>query len=64
MNLESVDKKFVLPKSIDLKNDFTPPTYDEWKKVVEKDLKGLPFEKLITKILAETFYRFFNGAII
>lgn len=51
MNLESVDKKFELPKSIDLKNDFTPPTYDEWKKVVEKDLKGLPFEKLITKTI-------------
>jgi len=44
-------KNFELPKSIDLKSDFTPPTFDEWKNTVQKDLKGLPFEKLITKTI-------------
>lgn len=34
----------------DLRQDFTPPTYDEWRQVVDRDLKGVPFEKkLITK---------------
>lgn len=33
-----------------LKDMFPPVGYDEWKAVVEKDLKGVPFEKkLITK---------------
>jgi len=34
----------------DLKNDFAVPSYKDWKKQVEKDLKGESFdEKLITK---------------
>lgn len=39
-----------LPEKLNLKKDFPEITYDEWKKVVEKDLKGQPFDKkLITK---------------
>ncbi len=39
-----------LDKELNLRNDFTPPTLDEWKKVVEKDLKGASYEKkLVTK---------------
>ncbi len=39
-----------LPEKFSLKDDFPVTTYDEWKAVVEKDLKGVPFEKkLITK---------------
>lgn len=51
MTNNSSDKKLELPNSIDLGKDFPPPTYDEWKKKVEKDLKGLPFEKLITRTI-------------
>jgi methylmalonyl-CoA mutase len=52
MNNESSDKRLELPKSIDLQKDFPPPTYDEWKAKVEKDLKGASFEKkLITKTI-------------
>lgn len=29
--------------------DFPIPTYDEWRKAVEKSLKGAPFSKLLTK---------------
>lgn len=39
-----------LPKELNLKKDFEPPSYEQWREVVEKDLKGVPFEKkLITK---------------
>lgn len=39
-----------LPEKFSLRDDFPYPTYEEWKAVVEKDLKGVPFEKkLITK---------------
>lgn len=39
-----------LPDKLNLKKDFPEVSYDEWKKVVEKDLKGQPFDKkLITK---------------
>lgn len=39
-----------LEKDVNLKGTFSPPTFDEWRKVVENDLKGVPFEKkLITK---------------
>jgi methylmalonyl-CoA mutase len=35
-------------------NDFTPPTYEEWRTAAEKSLKGAPFEKkLITKTYEE-----------
>jgi len=39
-----------LPEKFSLKDDFPITTYEEWKAVVEKDLKGVPFEKkLITR---------------
>ncbi|WP_337866807.1 methylmalonyl-CoA mutase family protein [Ignavibacterium sp.] len=39
-----------LEEKPDLKKDFRIPTFDDWKKQVEEDLKGEPFEKkLITK---------------
>lgn len=37
-----------LPDEFSLKDDFPVPDFMEWLKVVEKDLKGVPFEKLIT----------------
>ncbi|VAX27233.1 Methylmalonyl-CoA mutase small subunit, MutA [hydrothermal vent metagenome] len=40
-----------LEKTFTLLDDFTPPTYDEWKEKVLADLKGKPFEKLQTKII-------------
>ncbi len=50
MNNET--NKFELPKSINLKDDFPSPTYDEWKEKVVKDLKGASFEKkLVTKTI-------------
>ena len=39
-----------LPEKLNLRQDFPEVSYEEWKKVVEKDLKGQPFDKkLITK---------------
>lgn len=39
-----------LSNNLNLSQDFKPVTYEEWKKIAEIDLKGLPFEKkLITK---------------
>lgn len=39
-----------LDKKLNLREMFTPPTYEEWRAVVDKDLKGVPFEKkLVTK---------------
>jgi len=39
-----------LSDKLNLKKDFPYTSYDEWKSAVEKDLKGVPFEKkLITK---------------
>lgn len=39
-----------LPKELNLKDDFETPSYEKWREVVDKDLKGVPFEKkLITK---------------
>lgn len=39
-----------LDKKLNLREMFTPPTYEQWREVVEKDLKGVPFEKkLVTK---------------
>ncbi|HET55074.1 MAG TPA: methylmalonyl-CoA mutase, partial [Ignavibacteria bacterium] len=39
-----------LPKELNLKKDFESPSYKQWREVIEKDLKGVPFEKkLVTK---------------
>ena len=43
-----------LSEKLNLRNDFPETTIEEWKKVVEIDLKGVPFEKkLITKTYEE-----------
>jgi methylmalonyl-CoA mutase len=34
-------------KELNLGNDFTPPTYEEWKAAAEASLKGVPFEKAL-----------------
>jgi len=48
MNNDFSDVK--LESELRLKDDFTPPTYEEWKEVVNIDLKGADFDKkLITK---------------
>lgn len=47
-NNEMEDLK--LSKDLSLNSEFTPPSFAEWKKQVEKDLKGAPYEKkLVTK---------------
>ncbi|MCI0474465.1 MAG: acyl-CoA mutase large subunit family protein, partial [Ignavibacteria bacterium] len=39
-----------LSDKLNLKNDFPESGFDEWKKIAESDLKGVPFDKkLITK---------------
>lgn len=39
-----------LSERLNLREDFAPPTYESWREVVDKDLKGAPFEKkLVTK---------------
>ena len=40
-----------LEETFTLLDDFTPPTYEEWKEKVIADLKGKPFEKLQTKTI-------------
>lgn len=34
-----------LPKALSLSSDFTPTSYEEWKSIAEKELKGADFEK-------------------
>lgn len=41
-----------LPDNIDLLKDFNELNYEEWKKFVEKELKGIPFEK---KLINKTY---------
>lgn len=41
-----------LEQELNIRKEFPVPTYDEWKAVVEKDLKGEPFEK---KLLTKTY---------
>ncbi len=40
-------KKVKLDKEFKLSDDFPVPSYDEWRKKVEEDLKGATFEKLL-----------------
>jgi len=48
MSLET--KKKTLDDKLNLKKEFTPPTFEEWKSKVEAELKGASYEKkLITK---------------
>jgi methylmalonyl-CoA mutase len=41
--------KLKLEKELNLDNDFSPPTEEEWKTAVEESLKGASFEKLVTQ---------------
>jgi methylmalonyl-CoA mutase len=46
----NINENIEIKKELNLKKDFTPPTFDEWKQKVEVDLKGALFEKkLVTK---------------
>ncbi len=50
MSEEIPTENFKLEPELKLKSEFTPPTFEEWKTQVEKDLKGASYEKkLITK---------------
>ena len=40
-----------LPNKLELNKNFHPPTFEEWKEKVEKDLKGKAFERLITETI-------------
>lgn len=46
------DKKFQLEGELELRNEFSIPTYDEWKKAVENELKGADFQK---KMFTKTY---------
>ena len=40
----------MLPETFTLKDDFPPATYEQWRALVEADLKGAPFEqKLVSR---------------
>jgi methylmalonyl-CoA mutase len=41
--------KIKLEKELNLANDFSPPTTEEWKTSVEESLKGASFENLVTQ---------------
>lgn len=48
------DSKITLDKEPALAADFSPPSYEEWKKTAEEHLKGVPFEKaLVTRTYEE-----------
>ncbi|WP_425395651.1 methylmalonyl-CoA mutase family protein [Aeoliella sp.] len=42
----------MLDTELNIKKDFPPVAYEAWREVVEKDLKGAPFEK---KLITRTF---------
>lgn len=46
----SEERNRLLDKEFSILNDFEPPSYEEWKALVENDLKGASFDKkLVTK---------------
>ena len=50
MSEEIPAKEFKLDTNLNLNSEFSPPTFEEWKAQVEKDLKGASYEKkLITR---------------
>jgi len=50
MSEEIPTENFGLDKDLNLGSEFSPPSFEEWKAQVEKDLKGASYEKkLITK---------------
>ena len=55
-----------VPEDLRLAADFAPASYDEWRKLVEGVLKGLPFERLVGKtydgLKIDPIYRRAHGA--
>ena len=52
----NINENIKIKKELNLKEDFTPPTFEEWKAKVETDLKGASFEKkLITKTYEDIY---------
>ena len=50
MSEEIPTGEFKLDKNLNLSSEFSPPTFEEWKAQVEKDLQGASYEKkLVTK---------------
>lgn len=50
MSKDANQNEAKLGKELNFKKDFPYPSYEDWKKTAEGDLKGVPFEKkLITK---------------
>ena len=50
MSEEIPTGEFKLDKNLNLSSEFSPPSFEEWKAQVEKDLQGASYEKkLITK---------------
>ncbi|MCF8259288.1 MAG: hypothetical protein K9J12_00805 [Melioribacteraceae bacterium] len=47
MSEESVSQK--LPKNVDLLSDFPVASFDLWKEKLTQDLKGIPYEKLLSR---------------
>ncbi|UCH92084.1 MAG: acyl-CoA mutase large subunit family protein [Candidatus Aminicenantes bacterium] len=45
--------KIKLEKELKLAEDFSAPTYEEWKTTAKESLKGTPFEKLVTHTYEE-----------
>lgn len=42
----------MLPEQLTIHDDFPPVSYEDWRQVVERDLKGAPFEK---KLVTHTY---------
>ena len=45
MSEEIPTEEFKLNENLNLGSEFSPPTFEEWKAQVEKDLKGASYEK-------------------
>lgn len=51
MSEEKQNSEVKLQKELNLKDEFTPPSFEQWKAQVEKDLKGASYEKITYKNL-------------
>lgn len=47
MSDNSIKEETKLEKTLNLRNDFPPPTYEEWRTAAEESLKGALFEKAL-----------------
>lgn len=46
------DSNFKLPENLDLQKEFVEISYEQWRQTVEKELKGVAFEK---KLISKTY---------